>query len=139
MTFPELLVAMVLLLALFSAAGPIFSRLRQAFELRGAGHQVFTDLQRARLAAVVENRRYRWTVVDAQTFEVARYDTAADLWEQVRSTNLSRDSQGIDLSGAQSIIFAPDGRAPAHGRVTLTAPIGQIEVSVGASGSVAIQ
>ena len=130
---------MVMMLALLSAAGPIFSRLRQAFELRGAGHQVFTDLQRARLAAVVENRRYRWTVVDATTFTVARYDAAADLWEDVRSLNLKLDTQGIDLSGTESIVFAPDGRAPASGRVTLTASVGQIEVSVGASGSVAIQ
>ena len=138
-TFPELLVSMVMLLALLSAAGPIFSRLRQAFELRGAGHQVFTDLQRARLAAVVENRRYRWTVVDAKTFAVERYDSAADEWEDVRSTNLDLETQGIDLSGTANIVFAPDGRAPASGRVTLTASVGQIEVSVGASGSVAIQ
>jgi hypothetical protein len=128
-----------MMLALFSAAGPIVSRLRQAFELRGSGNQVFTDLQRARLAAVAENRRYRWSVVDAQTFEVARYDTAADLWEEVRSTSIALDTMGIDLSGVNSIVFAPDGRAATAGRVTLTAAVGQVAVNVGSSGSVAIQ
>ncbi len=137
LSLPELLVTITLALLILTIAAPIFSRVLQAFELRGAEQHISAELQRTRMAAVMENRRYRWELVNDRRYLVSRYDSAAGEWQPVQETDVEEGRGSVTMAATDSIVFAPNGGAPTHGTVTLTTPDGAIiRVTVGPSGSV---
>jgi len=136
----EAIVRIGLMALMLAVTAPVLSRVLQQFELRGACQRVFSELQEARMASLTQNRRYRWEVVDTQTYRMSRYDVVANDWSVVRTGDLIRDGRNITLTTAAPIVFSPNGSSPSAGTITLTGAGGTtLQVTVRTNGSIAIQ
>ena len=130
------------ILALVSAMN--FSQVLQVYYLRGATREVYADLQKARMAAVMENHRYDFSVVDGHTYKIhddANNNGAEDPEETVMTRDLRTDSPRVQLAGTNTITFAANGAAPTYGSIRLsneTDPTRTVTVVVGPAGRVRI-
>jgi Tfp pilus assembly protein FimT len=144
-TLAEIAAAMALFAALMLSAVPVLPRLLAAYQLRGATQYVYSELQRARVAAVTENNRYRFTVADGTSQFFVHDDENGDDVENdgdgtVASLSLDVDSPGVKLSADGAVSFAPNGAARAPRRIYLTGTTGNTSiVTVSAGGRIKIE
>lgn len=142
MTFADVAATMSLLTLLLLALTPVLSKLLAVYHLRGAAQQIFAELQRARLSAVMQNNRHTLSVVDGTSAYALHDDNNNDDQQNDGSDtvvvrDLQTDSPGISLSAASAITFAPNGAAPIHGTITLTNASGSSRtIAVSAGGRV---
>jgi Tfp pilus assembly protein FimT len=143
-TLADLSVTLTAFAIMLLAFVPVMSRLLDMYHLRGASQQIFAELQRARLAAVMENNRYQFRVVNHSPEYVIHDDTNNDDVENDGSDavvmhTLAIDSPGVSLSTDGVITFAPNGAAIAGGRVTVSSRSGTKVIAVGAGGRIRLQ
>jgi Tfp pilus assembly protein FimT len=144
-TLAEVTTAMVLFAALTLSAVPVLPRLLAAYQLRGATQYVYSELQRARVAAVTENNRYQFRVVDGSPYFVVHDDENGDDVENdggdtVTTRSLELDSPGVTLSGDGAVSFAPNGAARTPRRIYLRGVSGDMSViAVSAGGRIRIE
>ena len=144
-TLADLSVTLSAFAILLLAFVPVLSRLLDTYHLRGAAQQVFAELQRARLAAVMENNRYRFNVVDGSPEYVIHDDSNNDDVDNdgadaVVTRTLAVDSPGVSLTTDGVITFAPNGAAVSGGRITVTSrSAGSKTIAVGAGGRIRLQ
>jgi Tfp pilus assembly protein FimT len=144
-TMADLSVTLTAFAILLLAFVPVLSRLLDMYHLRGAAQQVFAELQRARLAAVMENNRYRFQVVDGSPEYVVHDDSNNDDVnndgaDAFVTRTLAIDSPGVQLATDNVITFAPNGAAITTGRITISSRSGDSKViAVGAGGRIRLQ
>jgi Tfp pilus assembly protein FimT len=144
-TLAEITTGLALFTALTLSAVPVMPRLLAAYQLRGATQYVFTELQRARVAAVTENNRYRFRVEGGSPrFAIHDDENGDDVENDGRDTvtqhSLELDSPGVNLSADGAVSFAPNGVARAARRIYLTSAVaGTSVVTVSAGGRIRIE
>lgn len=144
-TLADLSVTLTVFAIMLLAFVPVFSRLLDSYHLRGAAQQVFSELQRARLAAVMENNRFRFKAVNGSSQYLIHDDgnnddVVNDGDNAVITRTLAVDSPGIKLATEDIITFAPNGAALSGGRITISNRAGDTKViAVGAGGRIRLQ
>jgi len=124
---------------------PVMPRLLAMYHLRGATQQVFSEVQKARLSAVMENNRYRIAVTEGSSEFTVHDDENNDGIENDGSNALSvrslvDDNPGVTLGADGIISFAPNGAALGPRHIVLTNGVGESStVVVSAGGRVFIQ
>lgn len=137
MTFAEVAASLVVCSGVLMLMAPIFSELLGMYHLRGATQELFAELQRARLAAVMENHRYRVSV-DRGTgyYEIhddKNNDDAEDSGEvSIRSVDIQ--NPGVILEGDDIVTFLPNGTALTYGTFTVISRSGRTKSLVVSSG-----
>jgi Tfp pilus assembly protein FimT len=123
-TLAELLVSLQILVILALTTLPIIAPILRGYRLRGAAHEIFADLESARMGAVMENHHYRFLIVDTHTFQLhddTNSNDAVDAGETVLTRNIQVDNPGVKIvAGSSNITFAANGTAPTNGTVTLS-------------------
>lgn len=137
-TVAEVVASLVLLVGILSIMGPVFSQLLGIYHLRGATQEIFSELQRARLAAVMENHRYRLSVIEGTgTYEILddkNNNGAADGGE-VTTRGVDIENPGVVLSGEDiGVTFLPNGTALTSGSITISHGNGRTRSVVVSSG-----
>lgn len=144
-TLADLSVTLSAFAILLLAFVPVLSRLLDMYHLRGAAQQIFAELQRARLSAVMENNRYQFRVVgDSPEYVIHddgnNDDVDNDGVDAVVTRTLAIDSPGVHLTTDGVITFAPNGAAITGGRVTVSSRSGASKIiAVGAGGRIRLQ
>jgi Tfp pilus assembly protein FimT len=137
MTFAEISASLVVFSGILMLMAPIFSELLGMYHLRGATQELFAELQRARLAAVMENHRYRVSV-DRGTgyYEIhddKNNDNAEDSGEvSIRSVDIQ--NPGVILEGDDIVTFLPNGTALTYGTFTVISRSGRTKSLMVSSG-----
>jgi Tfp pilus assembly protein FimT len=127
------------------ALAPVLSRLLDLYHLRGAAQQMFAELQRARLAAVMENNRFQVSVIEGSADYVLHDDgnndgVDNDGSDALVTRTLAVDSPGVTLTADSTITFAPNGAALSTGRITVSNRAGATKViAVSAGGRIRLQ
>ena len=138
----ELLASVGLMAILLRTTGPQLPALTSTFSLRGATRQVAGDLQKARMAAMAENNRYVFTIVDTHTYSVHddnNNNGVVDVGETVTTVDVRSTSPGITLSMSGTLTFVPDGTATQAATITVTGSAHSKSVTVGQAGRIRIQ
>jgi Tfp pilus assembly protein FimT len=144
-TLADLSITLTVFAIMLLALVPVLSRLLDMYHLRGAAQQVFAELQRARLAAVMENNRYRFDVIDGSPEYVIHDDgnnddIDNDGQDAIVTRTLAVDSPGVSLKTDGIITFAPNGAALSGGRITVSSrTAGTKVIAVGAGGRIRLQ
>jgi type IV fimbrial biogenesis protein FimT len=130
-TILRLLVAMAIVAVLVGAAFPNFASVTRIYSVRSAARQVYSELQNARMAAVMANQAYTFTVnVGGTTYTVTPSPGAA----------MALEATGITMSAPNPITFASNGTASTTATVTVSNSFGDsVQVAVGSAGRVRIQ
>lgn len=144
LTLAELATTLGLCGILLLAMVPVLSRLIEMYQLRGAAQQLFGELQRARLAAVTENNRFRVRVeAGSDRYSIHDDDNDDDVENDGDGSAIVRgmpDSPGVTFDSGDVITFAPNGAALTYGKIVLGNPAGETKVvTVAAGGRVRIQ
>lgn len=138
MTYTEVAASLLLLAGILSIIGPVFSQLLGVYHLRGATQEVFAELQRARLAAVMENHRYRFSVIDGTgTYEIHddKNNNGMDDSGEVTTRGVDIENPGVVLSGNEvGVTFLPNGTAVTYGDITISHGSGHTRSVVVSSG-----
>jgi Tfp pilus assembly protein FimT len=130
---------------ILAASIPVLPRLLGMYHLRGATQQVFSELQKARLAAVMENNRYRVEVADGSSAYTVHDDNNNDGLENDGTSTLTHrdldlDNPGVTMASDGVISFVPNGTAMAPRHIELTNSTGQTStVFVSGGGRVYIR
>jgi len=136
----EMLVTIAIGGILTALAIPNFSQIRTTYRLRGATHEIFTALQRARITAIKENKRYRFSV-SGSTYSVysdANRDRTFTDGEIVLTRDIHSTARDVSISTSATIDFATNGTAVTAGTVTLSNGSQTKTVSVSLAGRVKI-
>jgi Tfp pilus assembly protein FimT len=144
LTLAELVTALGLSTILMLAMAPAMSRMMEGYQLRGAAQQIFGELQRARMAAVAQNNRYRIDVdPGSNVYRVHDDGNDDDVDDDGDGSVVSRtlsDSPGVKFDSADVVTFAPNGTALRYGSITLVNGSGETRVvSVAAGGRVWVE
>lgn len=133
-----MIVGVGIFLALSMTAMPIFSELKQVYSLRGAALRVHSDMQQARMNAVMTNRRYRAQVTSAGMVYLQEYDYTTTSWKALpQGYTLPNDTPGLVVTGATEVIFLPNGTSTQTSTVTILNTVGmQKQIVVSPSGSI---
>lgn len=138
-TLIEILVAIAIMSILLAIALPDWGPVLSSYRLSAAQRQVYADLQRARMRAIAENRRFRVKFFDAtETYQIQRestpgsgtYDTT---WEAAKSL-----PPGVNVQTDATITFQPRGTADAGSARLCNNAGGFINVCVGGTGRVRV-
>ena len=127
------------------AALPVMPRLLAMYHLRGATQQVFSELQKARLSAVMENNRYRVVVAEGSSQFTVHDDEnndgiANDGSAALTTRTLEGDNPGVTLGANGIVSFAPNGASLGPREIVLTNAVGESStVVVSGGGRVSIQ
>jgi len=129
-TLLQLMVSMGIAGVLLAAASPNIATVTRVYTVRSAARQVYAELQNTRMAAVMANQSYTFTVNgDGVSYTV----------NPSPGTSTTLEVAGITLSAPNAITFASNGTASTSGTVTVTDTSGdQIQVVVGSAGRVNI-
>ena len=143
-TLAELAATVSVIGVVLLALSPMLSRLLQVYELRGAAQRLYADLQRARIAAISENNRYRVRVEAGSDRYVMHDDDNSDDIENDGAESLSNlsisEGAGIQFSAPGAVGFAPNGTALAPITFTLRDPRGETRtVRVESGGRIRVQ
>ena len=142
-TLSELVGGLALVAILCLAGTPVLNEMVAAYQLRGATHEVFAELQRSRLAAVMQNNPYRFYVVNGSAAYRIHNDLDGDYLEdsgEVASRYVDQNGPGIQLAGDDVITFLTNGTALSTGSIAVTNARGDRRViKVGSGGSIRIQ
>jgi Tfp pilus assembly protein FimT len=137
-TFTEVATSLVLLAGILSIMGPVFSQLLGIYHLRGATQEIFAELQRARLAAVMENHRYRLSVIEGTgVYEIHddKNNNGTEDAGEVTTRSADIENPGVVLSGdAIGVTFLPNGTALTYGDITISHGNGRTRSVVVSSG-----
>jgi len=137
MTFAEVAASMVVFSGIMLIMAPIFTELLGVYHLRGATQELFAELQRARLAAVMENHRYRLTIVPGTGLYEIHNDKNNDNSEdsgEVSIRSVAIQNPGIALAGDDIVTFLPNGTALTYGTITLSNGSGRTRTLIVSSG-----
>ena len=147
-TTGELLVFFAVLSSVLGAAWPSVAESVQAFALRGEARRIYSDLQKMRTTAVMENRRQTFQRREDGTYVICQDEVsplgACDVGDAVSATETITRS-GVTITFAQAdngpgrFSFLPNGTATTTFTVTVTnaeghrstvtvAPAGQVRV-----------
>jgi Tfp pilus assembly protein FimT len=130
-TVLRLLVAMAIIATLVGAAFPNIAGVTRIYGVRSAARQVYSELQNARMAAVMANQSYTFNINGGGT----TYTVSPS-----PGTATALEATGITMSAPNAITFASDGTASATATVTVTNSVGDaMQVAVGSAGRVRIQ
>jgi len=138
----ELLASVFVMAILLRTMGPQLPALTSVYSLRGATRRIAGDLQKARMAAMAENNRYVFTVVDAHTYSVLDDDNnngVADAGETVNTVDVRSTSPGVTVSTSGTLTFVPDGTATQAATITVTGSAHSKTVMVSAAGRIRVQ
>jgi Tfp pilus assembly protein FimT len=129
----QLLVTTTIVALLLGAASPNIASVSRVYGVRSAARQVYGELQKARMAAVTENRSYTFAVDDSGTsYSVGPSGAAV-------SKALYASSQGVTISAANALTFTSTGTTSTTATITVTNPWGDtVGVSVSPGGRVRI-
>jgi Tfp pilus assembly protein FimT len=130
-TVLSLMVTMVIIALLLGAAFPNIATVTRIYGVRSAARQVYSELQNARMAAVMANQAYTFTVNGGgMTYTVTPSP----------GTAMALEATGITMSAPNSITFSSNGTASATATVTVSNSFGDsMQVAVGSAGRVRIQ
>lgn len=138
MTLAEVATSLVLLAGILSIMGPVFSQLLGIYHLRGATQEIFAELQRTRLAAVMENHRYRLSVIEGTgTYEIHddKNNNGTEEGGEVTTRGVDIENPGAVLSGDEiGVTFLPNGTALTYGHITISHGNGHTKSVVVSSG-----
>jgi type IV fimbrial biogenesis protein FimT len=116
---------------ILAIASPSIATATRVYSVRSAARQVFSDLQNTRMASVMGNQSYSFTVRDAVTY---RIQSASGSF-----TDTSLEASGVTISAPSAITFASDGTASST-TVTVTNSSGDtMQVAVAAAGRIRVQ
>ncbi len=123
---------------------PVLSRLLQVYELRGAAQRLYADFQRARVAAIAQNNRFRLVAVAGSGRYVLHDDDNSDDVENDGTQSLAdgniSEGAGIEFGSAGVVSFAPNGTALAPATFTLRDTHGGTRtVTVESGGRIRVQ
>ena len=142
-SFTEVVAGIAVMMVVMAAASPLFPTLLQGYSLLGASREIYGELQKTRMAAVMANHRYRFTVLDSHQYKIhkdANNNGAEDSGELVTTKDIHKDSPRVNLTAGTSITFAANGSAPTSGTVVVTGSSGSTrQVVVSPAGRVRIQ
>jgi Tfp pilus assembly protein FimT len=143
LTFTEVAASLLTLSVLMLASAPIFSQVFAVYHLRSATQEIFAELQRTRLSAVMANTRQRLYVVDGSAVykihDDSNHNNAEDSGE-VMTRTIELDSPGTVLTGTDAVTFLPNGTALTYGTITITSRNGRTKtVTVSSGGRIRIQ
>ena len=136
----ELLVGVQIFVIVVLTALPTMSQFLRTYRLRGAAHEVFADLEAARIGAVMENHHYRFLVIDTHTFKLhddTNSNDNIDTGETVVTRDIQTDNPGVQINGGSSnVTFVPNGTATTYGTITVsseaaTTDTAQVQISAG--------
>jgi len=136
-TFAEIASVLVVLSGLAMMLSPIFTELLGAYHLRGATQELFGELQRVRLAAVMENHRYRLSVVGGSGLYEIHDDKNNDNLDdqgEVTTHSVAYENPGVILLGDDVVTFLPNGTALTYGTITLQNGSGRLKTLAVSSG-----
>jgi type IV fimbrial biogenesis protein FimT len=130
-TLLRLMVTMAIVAVLLGAAFPNIASVTRIYNVRSAARQVYSELQNARMAAVMANQAYTFTVnVGGSTYTVTPSP----------GTAMPLEAMGITMSAPNPITFASNGTASTTATVTVSNSFGDsVQVAVGLAGRVRIQ
>jgi Tfp pilus assembly protein FimT len=137
MTLAEIAASLVVFSGILMLMAPIFSELLGVYHLRGATQELFSELQRARLAAVMENHRYRLSVEPGTGYyEIHddRNNNSAEDSGEVSIRNVDIQNPGVTLEGEEIVTFLPNGTALTYGTITVISRSGRTKSLVVSSG-----
>jgi type II secretory pathway pseudopilin PulG len=132
-TLIRLLVGISVMGVMLAAASPNIATVSRTYAVRSGARQVYTDLQNARMLAVMGNQSCTFTVTDSGTY------TIQPSGGSLVTTPLSASSQGVTLSAPNAITFASNGTATSTATVTLASTGGGMQVAVSPAGRVRVQ
>ncbi|MBI3783684.1 MAG: GspH/FimT family pseudopilin [Deltaproteobacteria bacterium] len=141
-SLPELLVTVSLFAILIGTAAPYLPAFTRTYNLTGAAHEIFSALQRARMTAILANRHCRFVVIGSRSYRIhidSNGNGVEDTGEPITTQDITQNTPGITLDGANGVTFAPNGSAPPGGTITLTNSNGKTkQVVVAATGQVQV-
>ena len=136
-TLAEVASTLLVLTGLALILSPVVSELLGAYHLRGATQELFGELQRVRLAAVMENHRYRLSVVggtDLYEIHNDKDNDNADDNAEVTTRSVAYENPGVILIGNDVVTFLPNGTALTYGTIILQNSNGRMKSLVVNSG-----
>jgi len=106
-------------------------------------HEVFAELQRSRLAAVMQNNPYRFYAVSGSSAYRIHNDVDGDYLEddgEVTSRYLDQTGLGVQLASSDVVTFLANGTALGSGSISITDGRGGVRhVEVSSGGSIRIR
>src|SRR6266542_348346 len=130
-TVLRLLVTLAIVAMLLGTAFPNIASVTRIYSVRSAARQVYSELQNARMSAVMANQSYTFTITGGGT----TYTVSPS-----PGTATALEAAGITMSAANAITFASNGTASASATVTVSNSFGDtMQVAVGPGGGVRIQ
>jgi len=132
-TFIRIAVTVAIIGIILAAAGPNMMMVNRLYAVRSGARQVYSDLQNARLLAVMGNQTCTFTVTDSGTYTIQPANGS------LVTTPLLASASGVAISAPNAITFASNGTASSTATVTLTSTGGSAQVAVSPGGRVRIQ
>lgn len=143
LTISDMMMGLVLTGVLLFSASPAVSELLATYRLRAATHQIFGELQHARLAAVMQNNPYHFSVLAGTASYQIHDDLDGDYIEdagEVSVRNVGKSGSGVQLSANDAVTFLANGTALSHALITVSNGRGDSrQIEVGAGGSIRIR
>ena len=138
----EIIIGLQVFTVLALITVPNFVKIRQVYQVRAAAREIYSDLQNARMGAVMEDHRYRFILVDGQTYQLhddVNSNGAIDNGESVTTRSIATDAPGVTLSSATSpVTFLSDGTVLSSATITATKGNKTINVVVSSGGRVTV-
>lgn len=139
----EVIVLLACLGMLAGITSPVLSSILQDYASRGATQEIFAQLQRVRMSAVMENNRFNVTIVDGTHYRVhddTNGNGTVDEGEPVTTMDVTKNGRGITLSPTgRTITFAPDATAPTYGDIAVQSARTTHVIQVSRGGRMKIQ
>lgn len=114
----EVTVVVAVLSGLLAASAPALVETLDIYRVQAGTRQIFGELQKARMAAVMENNRYRVSVVGGTRYDIHDDDDGDDIedrGEAVTTGDIRSDGPGLSLAATGPVTFAPNGVALTRG------------------------
>ena len=136
----EVLTTLAIFTVLALTAMPVFSNIQQEYNLRGAVRRVYGEMQKARMAAVATNARYKVRVSSNALVTLQEYDMNTGQWKNYSANSAkSNNTPGIYVTGTAEVVFSPNGTVTQSGLLTVLNSVGmQKRIVVNRSGSIEI-
>ena len=126
---------------LLGMAMPSLSQMTRVYAVRGAARQIYSDLQSARMAAVMENNRYHVAVTGSTTYKLHDDENGdgAETGETVTARTLDASSGSVSVTATGVVTFAPNGTAATGETFTVAGPGGSsFQIAVSSGGRIRI-
>jgi len=141
LSIAEIVVGLQIFAVLALIAVPNVIQTMQIYTLRAAAREVYSDLQNTRMGAVMEDHRYRFLLVDSQTYQLhddVNNNGIIDTGESVTTHSIASDAPGVTLSGTSTVTYLPDGTVLSSGTITATKGTHTVNIVVSSGGRVKV-